>query len=175
MFNIGDDANSTTRGTLDLSAGTCTGTWTFNYASVYTVAGWVQTPSTITYTTPPITVTATGGTDPRCTGQTTGPATCSYHWAEVYYTSPNNTRFGRVCDIDTGCQWQTAHAAWPQIPGMDYWLNSGQPLPDGNTAEAYLCLGSSPSDWTVYTSTRDFDALVGRPETSASPVPAGTC
>jgi hypothetical protein len=78
-------------------------------------------------------------------------------------------------EIDTGCQWQTAHAAWPQIPGMDYWLNSGQPLPDGNTAEAYLCLGSSPSDWTVYTSTRDFDALVGRPETSASPVPAGTC
>jgi hypothetical protein len=174
-FSIGDDANSTTRGTIDLTARTCTGTWTFSYTSAYPVFASVNTPSGITYSTPSITVAVSGGSDPRCTGQAALPASCTYHWTEVYYTS-TNTRYARVCYIDGGCQWQTTHTSWPQVSGKDYWINStGQPLPDGNSAEAYLCLGSAPTDWSTYTNTRDFAALLNSPETSASPIPNGTC
>lgn len=175
-FLIGDDANSTTRGVLDLSARTCTGSWTFSYADTYSIAASVATPSGLTYGSAPITVTVSGGSNPRCTGQAGAPSSCVYRWTEVYYTSSNNTRYARVCSLDGGCQWQTTHTSWPQVTGKDYWINStGQPLGDGNSSEAYLCLGSSPTDWTSYTSSHSFDTLLNRPETSATPIPAGTC
>jgi hypothetical protein len=174
-FTVGDDANSTPLGTINLTARTCTGTWEFSYGSDYTVAGWVNTPSRITYSTPPITVTVTGGANQRCTGDD-GPGICSYHWTEVYYTAPNHTRHGRICDIDGGCEWQTTHTSWLVLAGEDYWINdTGQTLPDGNLAEAYLCVGSSPIDWTSYSDTHDFDTLLSQPETSASPVDPGAC
>ena len=98
-----------------------------------------------------------------------------YRWAEVYYDS-GNTRHFRVCGIDGGCQWQTSHTTWRQIAGSEYWINStGSPLPDGNQAEAYLCIGSSPAAWTSYASSHNLDTLLGQPDTSAKPVPAGTC
>jgi hypothetical protein len=94
----------------------------------------------------------------------------------VYYTASTDTRYARVCSLDGGCQWQTTHTSWRQVPGSDYWINStGQPLGDGNSAEAYLCIGSSPADWTSYTSSHSFDTLLSSPESSAAPVPAGTC
>jgi hypothetical protein len=174
-FNLGDDANTITTGTIDLTAGTCTGRWSYSYAAAYTLTAWIQTPSKTTYSSPPITVNITSGTNPRCTGQPGAPSSCVYRWAEVYYNS-SDTRYQRVCSIDGGCQWQTSHTSWQQVPGSDYWINStGQPLPDGNQAEAYPCLGSSPTAWTSYTSTHNLDTLQNQPDTSAKPVPTGTC
>ena len=175
-FVIGDDAHSTTQGVLDLNARTCTGSWTFAYTANYAITAAVTTPSGITYNAPPITVTVSGTSNPRCTGNAGAPAGCVYRWTEVYYTTATNTRYARVCSIDGGCQWQTTHTSWPQIPGTDYWINStSQPLGDGNNAEAYLCLGSSPTDWTNYTNNHSLDTLLARPETSTAPLPAGTC
>jgi hypothetical protein len=36
-------------------------------------------------------------------------------------------------------------------------------------------VGSSPADWTEYASAHDLHELLRRPETSAMPLPAGTC
>jgi hypothetical protein len=175
-FTVGDDAGSTVRGVLSLSTATCTGTWTFNYAGSYLIAAQVNVPAGITYGSAPISLNATGDNNPRCSGQASAPATCVYHWAEIYYTAAGSSPNGRVCDIDGGCQWQSAHTGWQQLPAADYWINStGQTLPDANQAEAYLCLGSSPAEWSSYTGTHDFLTLLGRPATSAAPVPAGTC
>lgn len=174
-FTVGDDASTTVSGVIDMNAGTCTASWAYSYAAGFTITGWIETPSDTSYRTPPITVNITGGTNPRCTGQTGAPTTCVYRWVEVYYNAAN-TRTVRVCAVDGGCQWQTAHTSWRQVAGSDYWINStGQPLPDGNQAEAYLCLGSAPAAWTSYSSTHNFDTLQSQPATSAAPIPAGTC
>jgi hypothetical protein len=173
-FSIGDDAGSTANGTFNLTAGTCTGSWTYSYAGSFAITASIVTPSQITYGTAPINVTITGSTNPRCTGAG-APATCVYRWTEVYYNSAD-TRFARVCSIDGGCLWQIAHTVWPQITSDDYWVKStGQVLPDGNLAEAYLCVGSSPASWSSYASTHNFDALTSQPDTSAKPLPSGTC
>ena len=128
----------------------------------------------VTYGTAPINVTITGSTNPRCSGAG-APNTCVYRWTEVYYNSAN-TRFARVCSIDNGCLWQTAHTSWTQLSGKDYWVKSiGQLLPDGDLADAYLCVGSSPASWTSYTSSHNFDTLMSQPTTSAQPLPSGTC
>jgi hypothetical protein len=173
-FSVGDDAGSTATGTLNLTAGTCTGSWTYAYAGGFAVSASVITPSQITYGTAPTNITITGSTNPRCTGAG-APSTCVYRWTEVYYNSAN-TRFARVCSIDGGCLWQTAHTSWTQLTGTDYWVKStGQVLSDGNLAEAYLCVGSSPASWTAYTSGHNFDTLMSQPDTSAKPLPSGTC
>jgi hypothetical protein len=81
-----------------------------------------------------------------------------------------------VCSIDGGCQWTTAHTSWTQVSGKDYWSNgNGSTLPDGNIDEAYLCIGSAPSDWNNYTASHSLTTLLSQPETSAKPIPAGTC
>jgi hypothetical protein len=139
------------------------------------VTAAISTPSMTTYGTPPITIHVSGGANPRCTGQPGAPSSCVYRWVEVYYDA-SNTRHSRVCAIDGGCQWQISHISWRQISSSGYWINStGNPLPDGNLAEAYLCLGSAPADWTSYTSNHNLDTLLAQPDTSAAPVPAGTC
>jgi hypothetical protein len=130
----------------------------------------------ITYASPAITVTVNGGANPRCTGLSSAPSGCAYRWAELAYVG--SARSARVCAIDGGCQWQSAYTAWSQVPGSDYWLNqapTGQTLSDGDSADAYLCVGSSAADWTTYTSSHDFTALFAMPETNATPIPAGTC
>jgi hypothetical protein len=173
-FSIGDDAGSTASGTLDLTASTCTGSWTYSYAGTFAVTASIITPSQVTYGTAAINVTITGSTNPRCTGAG-APATCVYRWTEVYYNSAN-TRFARVCSIDGGCLWQTTHTTWPQITGNDYWVKStGQALSDGNLADAYLCIGSSPASWSAYSSSHDFAGLMRQPDTNAQPLPSGTC
>jgi len=175
-FRIGDDADSVAQGTLDLNARTCSATWTFNYAGSYSLTAWVNTSSAASAMSATITLSVSGGSNPRCTGLSGAPTACTYRWVEVYYSWSNGTRRSRVCAIDGGCQWQTAHLSWSQVAQADYWINStGRQLPNGDAADAYLCLGSAPADWTSYSSTHDFDALLGRAETSARPLPAGTC
>lgn len=171
-FTVGDDANTSVAGTLDASTATCTATWTVTYKSAFSITGWFATASTIAYATPAITLNVTGSDSPRCTGAVA--VGCAYKWAEVYYTS-STAYSGRVCGIDT-CQWGSAHTSWSQVSGKDYWLNStGSTLPDGNAAEAYLCIGTSSADWSTYSTGRNFASLLAQPETSASPLPSGTC
>lgn len=173
-FTVGDDANSVAVGTLNTTAGTCQAAWTYNYAATYTLTATVTTPARIAYTSPPVTITITGPSNPRCTASAGAPATCVYRWTEVYYT--NTGRSQRVCSIDGACQWQTSHTSWNQITGKDYWtLSTGQTLPDGDNADAYLCLGSAPSTWSTYANDHNFDTLLAAPQTTATPLPAGTC
>jgi hypothetical protein len=173
-FAVGNDANTVVSGTLNVQAATCSGTWTYRYGGTFSVSAWVATPSQVTYAAPPISVAVIGSTNARCTGTASAPSTCVYHWVETYYKG--STRTIRVCAVDAGCLWQSAHTAWKQIAGKDYWVNStGQTLPDGNLAEAYLCVGSSPANWSAYSTSHSFDSLTSQPETSAAPVTAGVC
>jgi hypothetical protein len=138
----------------------------------FAVSAWVATPPQITYAAPAISISVSGPSNARCTGAMS--ANCAYDWVETYYKS--STRYNRVCAIDSGCLWQSAHTSWKQVPGKDYWVNStGHTLPDGNLAEAYLCVGSSPSNWSTYASGHSFDTLTRQPETSAAPLAAGVC
>jgi hypothetical protein len=176
FMTIGDDAESTVPGALDATTGVCSGTWTFRAGGAFSVVAWVETPAMITYASPGITVTVNGDSSPRCTGLSASPSGCVYRWAEISYIG--SARSARVCAIDGGCLWQSAHTEWGQVAAHDYWLNqasAGQVLADGDSADAYLCVGSSAADWTSYTGSHDFTALLAKPETSADPVPAGTC
>ena len=174
-FTVGDDANTNTPGSLNLAAGTCSASWTYSYAATFTITAQVMDASANNYTSAAITVTASGGSDPRCTGGAAAPTSCVYRWSEAYYTSTSN-RYVRVCSIDGSCQWTTAHSSWTQVAGKDYWTHSnGATLPDGNIGEAYLCIGSAPSDWNSYATSHSLTTLLGQPETSVIPVPAGTC
>ena len=176
-FMVGDDANASDPGSLNLGADTCTGTWTYSYAGTFTITAQVMDGSANNYSSPAITVNVSGASDPRCTGANGAPAGCVYRWSEAYYTSISNRQF-RVCTIDGGCQWTTAHTSWTQVAGKDYWTHSnatGSSLPDGNIDEVYLCIGSAPSDWTSYATTHALTTLLIQPETSVTPVPAGTC
>lgn len=174
-FEVGNDAGDTATGTLDLTAATCSASWTYSYAGSFSVVAHVNVPGSVTYSSAPVPITVSGSANPRCSGVAGAPTTCVYRWAEVYYDS-TSTRHARVCSIDGGCQWQSAHLSWTQVPNADYWLNRGTPtLPDGNSAEAYVCFGSSPTQWSSYTSTHDFAALLGRADTNVAPIPSGTC
>ena len=176
-FMVGDDANATDPSSLNLGAGTCSGTWTYGYAGTFTITAQVMDASANNYSSPAISVNVVGASDPRCTGVNGAPASCVYRWSEAYYTSTSNRQF-RVCSIDGGCQWTTAHTSWTQVSGKDYWTHSnanGSALPDGNIDEAYLCIGSAPSDWNSYATSHSSTTLLGQPETSVTPVPAGTC
>ena len=176
-FMVGDDANSNDPGSVNLAAGTCSATWTYTYAGTFTVTAQVMDSSANAYSSPSITVTASGASDPRCTGTSGSPASCVYRWSESFYASVSSRSF-RVCSVDGGCQWATAHTSWTQVSGKDYWTHSnanGSALPDGNIAEAYLCIGSAPSDWNSYAGSHSLTTLLSQPETSVAPVPAGTC
>ena len=176
-FMVGDDANANDPSSLNLAAGTCTGTWTYSYAGTFTITAQVMDASANNYSSPAISVNVSGASDPRCTGANGAPPSCVYRWAEAYYTSASS-RFLRVCSIDGSCQWATAHTSWTQVSGKDYWTHSnanGSALPDGNIDEAYLCTGSAPSDWNSYAATHSLATLLSQPETSVTPVPAGTC
>jgi hypothetical protein len=174
-FFVGDDAGSTATGVLDSQHGTCSATWTYRYSGTFSVSAAVTNPAAMTYTSAPVSVTVAGSSNPRCTADVSAPTTCVYRWTEVFYTSATAWS-GRVCSIDGGCQWQTAHTSWAQVPGKDAWIYStGATLSDAHQADAYLCVGSSPADWSAYSNSPSFTTLLAQPETSANPLPTGTC
>lgn len=169
-FTLGDDANSTVTGALDATTATCSAAWTFTYRSAFSITAWFATSSTVAYPTPAVTLNVTGADSPRCTGASTG---CTYKWVEVAYTT-STAYSGRVCGIDT-CLWTSTHTSWTQVDGKDYWLNRTASMASGDVAEAYLCVGTSSTGWASYSSGHNLTTLLGRSDTSANPVPAGTC
>jgi hypothetical protein len=177
-FDLDDDAGTAVTGRLDLGSGTCTATVAYRYSASFAVMAEAIDAGAVRYTSAPVTVAVTGASNPRCNATASAPGTCEYRWAEAYYTAPSAPHY-RVCSIDGGCKWQSAHTSWTQLTGKDYWTNgpsgNASALPDGDLEEAYLCIGSSPTDWDDYANTHAVVDLLGRPETSARPVPAGSC